>query len=375
MRSKLFVAAAVAVHLAAGQASAATAAQWRLADAPVFETGRNDGVWLHNVRDAAFAPDGSLWIADNSEPRILRVSATGEVVEARGRKGNGPGEFIAIGRVFSLGDTVLAFDSFLNRVTTWVGDAEPEVVVLPKPDGVGTTLAGVASAKTWVLSTWGGTDFTDPTSLLEVWQDILAFDGDTRNLTKLDRRHVGYSYLVQQENGATGYNMSFLGKAHVSATHSRWLLVPIDEPALLLGGLAGAAGATTSDVPLPWRLEGYRRELLQERREEWLSVASGPAASRIRQVFDNLPGELPAAAPPVRRLVHVGSDVWLQKFGDGDETGDTEWVAIDPSGGNVRATASIDGDVHLLGGSDTLAVVVVKTELDEEVVQARRIVR
>lgn len=29
MRSKLFVAAAVAVHLAAGQASAATAAQWR----------------------------------------------------------------------------------------------------------------------------------------------------------------------------------------------------------------------------------------------------------------------------------------------------------------------------------------------------------
>lgn len=375
MPSKLLVATAVAAHMAAGPASAATAAQWRLADAPVFETGRDDGVWLHNVRDAAFAPDGSLWIADNSEPRILRVSATGAVVESRGRKGNGPGEFIAIGRVFSLGDTVLAFDSFLNRVTTWVGDAEPEVVVLPKPGGVGTTLAGAASAKTWVLSTWGGTGFDDPTSLLDVWQDILAFDVDTRHLTKLDRRHVGYSYLVQQANGATGYNMSFLGKAHISATHSRWLLVPIDEPVLLLGGLAGATGATASVVQLPWRLEGYRREFLRERREEWLSVASGPAADRIRLVFDNLPGELPAAAPPVRRLVHVGSDVWLQKFGDGDEAGDTEWVVIDPSSGSVRATASIDEDAHLLGGSDGLAVVMVKTELDEEVVQTRRIVR
>ncbi len=65
----------------------------------------------------------------------------------------------------------------------------------------------------------------------------------------------------------------------------------------------------------------------------------------------------------------------FQKFGDGDETGDTEWVVIDPSRGSVRATASIDGDAHLLGGSDTLAVVVVETELDEEVVHVRRIVR
>lgn len=116
--------------------------------------------------------------------------------------------------------------------------------------------------------------------------------------------------------------------------------------------------------------------MLRWHREDWLSQASGSSAARIRLVFDNLAsGELPAQAPPVRQLVHVGADVWLQKFRGEQETDATEWIVVDPSDGQVRATALVAADVDLLGGNDTLAVVLIKTELDEEVVQVRRILR
>ncbi len=355
---------------------ATAAAQWRLADVPVFELGRDDGVLLHLVRDAVFAPDGSLLVADNSGPRLLRVSSTGEVVDSRGREGNGPGEFDGITRVFSLGDTVLAYDGSLGRVTTWVGDGEPQVVALPKlgEDGeVGTGLAGVVSAKVWVLYTWGSAGASElATELLKRWQDVLVFDANTQEVAKVARYPVNYSYMVVEQYGVTGYRLSFLGEAHVSATSNHWLFVPLDEAVLLRGSLADQA---ISPVSLPLQLEPYSKEMLRGQREDWLSRATGSYAARVRLVFDNLSGEMPALAPPIRQLVHVGEDVWLQKFGGGQETEATEWVVVDPSGGNIRATASLDAEVELLGGSDSLAVVLVRTELDEEFVQVRRILR
>ena len=355
---------------------ATAAAQWRLADVPVFELGRDDGVLLHLVQDAVFAPDGSLLVADNSGPRLLRVSSTGEVVDSRGREGNGPGDFYRIMRVFSLGDTVLAYDGVLRRVTTWVGDGELQVVALPRlgEDGeVRTGLDGVVSAKVWVLSTLGSAGLArTATELLVQWQDVLVFNANTREVVKVDRRPVDYAYVVVGQPGFTGFGLSFLGKAHVSATSDHWLFVPIDEAVLLRGSLADQA---ISPVPLPLQLEPYSKEMLRGQREDWLSLFAGnhAAAAAVPLVFDNLSSEM--LAPPIRQLVHVGEDVWLQKFGGGQETEATEWVVVDPLGGNVRATASLDAEVELLGGSDSLAVVLVRTELDEEIVQVRRILR
>lgn len=376
MRLATLLLAAMAVgQMAATPVHATVAPQWRLADAPVFEIGRDDGVLLHLVQDAVFAPDGSLLVADNSGPRILRVSSTGEVVESRGGEGDGPGEFERILRVFALGDTVLAFDPFLSRVTTWVGDADPEVVTLPKPGGVGTNVAGVVSARVWVLSTWGNrTADRSSTALREVWGEILLFRADTREVAKLDRRLVKYDYHVVEKNSFTTYNVAFLGQAQISATRSQWLFVPIDEAVLLRGGLAGDA---TSAVPLPVRPQSYETGLLRREREDWLSRArdAGSSTARVRLVFDNLSGELPAQAPAVRQLVHVGTDVWLRKFGNESEAGTSEWIVVDPSDGKVRSTALIGAEVELLGGNDTLAVVLVKTELGEEIVQVRQILR
>ena len=355
---------------------ATAAAQWRLADVPVFELGRDDGVLLHLVQDAVFAPDGSLLVADNSGPRLLRVSSTGEVVDSRGREGNGPGDFYRIMRVFSLGDTVLAYDGVLRRVTTWVGDGELQVVALPRlgEDGeVRTGLDGVVSAKVWVLSTLGSAGLArTATELLVQWQDVLVFNANTREVVKVDRRPVDYAYVVVGQPGFTGFGLSFLGKAHVSATSDHWLFVPIDEAVLLRGSLADQA---ISPVPLPLQLELYSKEMLRGQREDWLSLFAGnhAAAAAVPLVFDNLSSEM--LAPPIRQLVHVGEDVWLQKFGGGQETEATEWVVVDPLGGNIRSTVSLDAEVELLGGSDSLAVVLVRTELDEEIVQVRRILR
>ncbi len=68
---------------------------------------------------------GRVFIADALTPAVLVLSAEGELVGSVGRSGKGPGEFESVTRVQILpGDSLLAFDRELHRVTVFSPDLD-----------------------------------------------------------------------------------------------------------------------------------------------------------------------------------------------------------------------------------------------------------
>ena len=366
--------------LADGQTS-----QWSLGDPPLVEIGRGDGVLLHNVRDADVLADGTLLVGDNGSSSVLRVSSAGEVVESLGRPGSGPGEFEMIWRVFGMGDTVIAYDSPLSRVTTWIpGVPKPEVRSLPNLNGFATELATVLSARTWLLTSFGHMSHDadrERAGLREVWSDVFVFDAASGASRTAGRRLMEYDYFVVEvlpsgHFGTTGYRTDFLGKAHLASAEGRWLFAPMSDAVLEVWGRTGAA--PERKVQLPIDLLPHPRDVGRDVRDRWLSRAGGRGAARVRAMFDDLwDGNVPELAPAVGEIVEVGREVWLRPFVHNDESeGDpVSWLVADPVAGVVRATVEVAPDLELLGGSEEAVAVLGRTELGEQFVQVRNIVR
>lgn len=353
--------------------------QWHLDSPPLFEVGRGDGVLLHDILDADILDDGHLLVGDNGSSSVLRVSPAGEVVQSFGRPGTGPGEFELIQRVFGLGDTVVAYDA--PRVTIWVpGASRPEVRSLPNLNGFSTQLMTVVSARVWVLTSFGHMSFEDNTGLREVQSNVFVFDAASGASRAAGSRLMNYDYFIVHTTpdgyrAATGYRADYLGSAHVASVAGRWLFVPIEDAVLEVWEPTG--DAPEHAVPLPIERQPYRPDVGREVRDDWLpdTGRGGPRGERIRAMFDNLwENELPPWAPPVGDAVAVGRHVWLQPFAS-DPEADPPWLIVDPIEGVVRASVDVGPDLELLGGSEDAVAVLGRTELGEQFVQVRRIVR
>ena len=374
----LALAAALVAALAVPSSVVGQLPQWRLGSEPLFEVGRGDGVLLHEVRDADILDDGSLLVGDNGSSSVLRVSPAGEVVQSFGRPGSGPGEFELIQRVFGRGDTIVAYDS--PRVTIWLpGVPKPEVRSLPNLNGFSTQLKTVVSARVWVLTSFGHMSFDDDAGLREVRSNVFVFDAATGASRSAGSRLMNYDYLVVHTVGGhratTTYRANYLGSAHVAATANRWLFVPMDDAVLEVWEPTGEAPERT--VPLPVEQQPYRPDVGREMRDDWLpdTGRGGERGARIREMFDNLwEKELPPWAPPVGDAVEVGRHLWLQPFAS-DPEDEPPWLIVDPVAGVVRATVDVGPDLELLGGSEDAVAVLGRTELGEQFVQVRRIVR
>lgn len=300
----------MALHAASPQA--VSPPRWALADSPLLEVGRGDGMLLHEVRDATIAADGTVLIAENSEARILRVSGAGEVLGSLGREGRGEGELQRAWRVFAFGDTVLAYDDVGKRVTAWTyPDAKPETRSLPLTNGVATALLTVVSANVWILRSWGDGSTVGDSRLIEHWTDVFSYHASSRVVRPLDRRHIGYGYLyrhmLQEGWATTTYRMSFLGRAHFASVAGVWLFAPMDASRLeIRGGEADPPRA----MALPFEQMRYEAKLFEH-----------------------------------------------------------------PAKEAVLARVAVDSSMVLLGGSEDRAVLLRRTEMGEEFVQVREVVR
>lgn len=373
------IASGAAVAWMALQAAAPQAVsppRWSLADSPLLEVGRGDGMLLHEVRDATIAADGTVLIAENSEARILRVSSAGEVLGSLGREGQGEGELQRAWRVFAFGDTVLAYDDVGNRVTTWTDlEAKPETRSLPLVNGVATALLTVVSANVWILRSWGDGTMDGDSRLIESWTDVFSYDASSRVVRPLDRRHIGYGYLYRHARregwATTTYRMSFLGRAHFASVAGVWLFAPMDASRLeIRGGEADPPRA----MALPFEQMHYEAKLFEQDREYKLSI--GVPRDRVGMIFDGLRRQLPERAPPVDRLMGMGGHLWVKPFeADGEPSPRPDWFVLDPAKEAVLARVAVDSSTVLLGGSEDRAVLLRRTEMGEEFVQVREVVR
>ncbi|MEX2530560.1 MAG: 6-bladed beta-propeller [Gemmatimonadota bacterium] len=105
---------------------------------------------FHRVVTPFLLPDGGIGVPLSSEGSIRIFDERGEFVQALGASGEGPGEFARLAAVWARGDTVVALDGGLNRVTRFVPGAPPETTLL---EGVPSAQTGVPGLRSggWVL--------------------------------------------------------------------------------------------------------------------------------------------------------------------------------------------------------------------------------
>jgi hypothetical protein len=129
--------------------------RWHLVPELRIGSAHDERSALTSVTAILEAPDGSIFVAQPNDQRILHFGAGGELLRSIGRKGAGPGEFEALVRIGWRGDTLWASDLKNRRVTlfsragallgTIPVDAPADVLYLG-PDGALGAVPGTPAA-------------------------------------------------------------------------------------------------------------------------------------------------------------------------------------------------------------------------------------
>src|SRR5688500_7808836 len=92
----------------------ASAHHWRLDQRSRIDTmdGRDA---FGSVVDVSVGTDGLVYVADGMEKGVRVYSRTGRLLRIIGRRGSGPGEFLAVGRLSWIGDTLVVQDPSVQR--------------------------------------------------------------------------------------------------------------------------------------------------------------------------------------------------------------------------------------------------------------------
>lgn len=99
---------------------------WSLDPTPVLDLGSADAPRPYQFQDivaAARLPDGGYVVADAGRNQLLFYDAAGRYQTTAGRPGGGPGEFRWLSTVTVTGDSVLAYDRRLGRLSVFGPDA------------------------------------------------------------------------------------------------------------------------------------------------------------------------------------------------------------------------------------------------------------
>lgn len=354
------VAIAVVLFFAAGAQSQGRAQRVLVAE---FQYEMEETMPLSRVRGIAVDRFGGIYIADENEGAIARISPSGGFQGRIGGPGQGPGEFQRLIRVGILGDTLWAVDRALRRlvlfnlrgehIATLSGRIRGELdwPEFPTPELPEALIrGGIISSLTSTTPTAHG--------LIRV----LGTRGEV--VTPLLRvEYARQSLVVQGPRGVQVTRFQPLDDTPLwQASPDGSRVVVLERPApvtreaasvTLRTYLPNGSVATTSCTYIP-------TPVTNEAKAEMVRSAVGMHGNMFRG--DNRALEeavrqglqLPDFRPPITQLT-VGSDsaIWMQ-LATGAGSPVTEWLVIDASG---RQTTSVSGPpgVSILAASETHA--------------------
>lgn len=357
-----------------------TVPEWRLAS-PRLEFGLTTDL-LHLVSGAVLVADGTLAIADAGNHRIVLVSEEGNLIRVLGRRGDGPGEFRNLARIFhGGGDTLVTYDSRREHVAIWALESDETFDFrLPMIGDSRPVVDGALDGSTLLLRI-AKFESSGPDRLYPSESVMLLYQPRLNSMRTIERRPGQYNYLVTEtfepgQMGQTTYRMPFLSKAHFAAAGPHYAVVPLDSTAVLISTLPPLAPRRVA-LPIPARpltidvVTETRDSLLAENASSrWGSVE---AERRIRRVYsDDLP--LPDYGPSVRRLLAFGGHFWVEAFHQASEEY-TQWYVVDPVAGAVVAGVRVPAGERILSGNRHSVVLLARTPMAEEFVRVRDLAR
>ena len=347
--------------------------EWKLAGSPTVEVGREDPT-LHRVTDAVILDDGTIAVADAGNYRILLFSPAGQLLRVLGRKGEGPGDFRSVWMVTAHGDTILAHDPVLRRLSLWHSSGSL-VATMSTPsifEGHLTDLRTIQWPSRFLMVAIEA-PAPDAQGLFVSLTSILLFELSTTEWTVLERRPQNYLYRsTVQDFGSETLRLPFLGTAQAGVQGHLYWFVPLDSA---LVEVADLRGRKIGGVRIPIEARRFNRSVVNTYRDSLLglpSVKGSLSGERIRTAFNAM--ETPELAPRIGRveLDRAGGELWVEEFPKpGDRHG--RWYVVDLAARVVRARVRIPHGMHLLHVQGCSAVFLVRSAYDEEQVKLYQI--
>lgn len=309
-------------------------------------------------------PNSELAIADLRTPTIRLFDTKGKLLRKFGRDGAGPGEFRGINALFLAGDTLIAYDWVLRRVTRFLptGTLLGTQPIQPDATDGPVDLAGRLADGRWLVTT--------PHNA--TWAAGHGVYRDTMRVGTLGASGTGAVHWVGMYPGMTffvympGAKKSewLFGSLPVSATTSAAALgdtIVIGDtgtPDLLF--LLGD-GRQVQRLTLPLDSPTDLRQHREAARDEALSERGGPAIKNaIQAAF-----EARRPSPRYRDfLVAANRQVWVRLF-ENRPTESSRYLVLNPAGAE-RARVSLPPRSRVLSVQEQWIVVALRDEADVE---------
>lgn len=290
----------------------------RLSTLPVLSIGVVEGpeaLMFSNVKSAAWNADGNPVIADLGSGQIRTFSSAGELLQAVGRRGEGPGEFLALSGAWPQVDGgVVAMDERLRRITEF--GPSGDVVRVSRMEGV---------ADAGMLRPGGPSGTRSLFSSITTFSGVRLSDGATVRPPVLFVRHrldgtmldtiaqlPGFASTVTEVNGNPQVRFVPLASGPTATATG-------DGVAITGGDLYEVrffdAGGSLSRII---RLGESPPALADHHMDAWLNAIAGENADaatrrRIRAEYEGV--SLPATLPAYTELVVADrGDLWARRY-------------------------------------------------------------
>ena len=363
---------------------------WRLDPVPVMSVGDSEADPLYEVTGIVIT-ELHVVIAQESEGTLRFYDRSGSLEKTVGGRGEGPGEYGDLDWMMRSGEHLFTYDRYGREVSRYSLDGRLlGSLVLSPPDEYLTGLSALGV-------------FSDGSVLAEVWDALFRptepkVERLTLPLLLFDERGGFGQRLLEMKGpelwfepvGTTGSRQMFRFFGRTSAAvvvDSLLVVLENDSYDILVYGSDGVVreALRPAIVPEPTPLS---RSQAQFARQALLDFHDLDLASTIGEVERMLTAMgLPEHLPPYGRLslgypnhapvTAADGLVWALRYGgiprEGADLDGPEWFVFKPGVGQI-ATLSSPDDVVLYDVAGDLAAVLRRTELDEEIVELRRIV-
>ena len=356
---------------------------WELDSVPLMTVGDAEGDLLYEVAGIVIT-DRHVVIAQESTGSLRFYDHGGAFDTEVGGRGEGPGEFGDLDWLQRVGDHLFAYDRYRREVSTYDLDGRLLESAAVQNEEPGVSAIGVFSDGSVLVDAWSLHWATEP-AVERVPVALLLHDsegGFAHHLLEMAGTEVWYEPV-----GTTGMRqmLRLFGRiTHTAVIDSLFVVLENDSYDIPVYGRDGVVRDTlrptlvTDPTPLrPEEAEFARRTLLD-------AHDLGSTRDVVEGMLDamGLPEHLPpygrlSLSTPDHRPVTVADGlVWALRYGglpreDGGTDG-PEWFVFEVGEGQI-ATLSAPDDVVLYDVAGDLAAVLRRTELDEEIVELRRV--
>ena len=359
-------------------------AAWRLDPVPLMIVGDTDADPLYEVAGVAIT-ENRVVIAQQSSGTLRFYDHDGSLVAEVGGRGEGPGEFGGLDWMRRSGDHLFAYDAFGREISRYDLNGRLLGSFSLQNEEPGVSTVGVFSDGSVLVDAWELYWATKPI-VERVPVRLLLFDGTGGFVHHL--LEMAGSELWYEPVGTTGMRqmLRLFGRiTHAAVVDSLFVVVENDSYDIPVYGSDGVARDTLRPAivpdPTPLRPEEaeFARRILLDSQDLGSSRAVVEGMLDAMGLPEHLPpyGRLSLSTPNHHPVTAADGLVWALRYGGlprerADDEG-LEWYVLRPGTGQI-ATLSSPDDVALVDVAGDLAAVLRRTELDEEIVELRRIV-